>query len=77
MHWVTVRLPAHPEQVKVLTATTEHYAEKNQNCDVAVGNCTTLKKWVELLRDNMASQALLSALALSYREFRAGHLLHS
>jgi UDP-N-acetylglucosamine 4-epimerase len=65
-------------QVNVLAATTENEAAQNQVYNVAVNHRTSLNELFALLRDRLArDHANLAGITPTYRDFRAGDVLHS
>lgn len=65
-------------QVNLLAATTDNPKAENQIYNVAVGDRTSLNELFEALRQNlMQRQFQLGDLKPTYRDFRAGDVLHS
>jgi len=65
-------------QVNLLAATTENAAAHNQVYNVAVNRRTSLNELFALLRDRLApDHPALAGITPTYRDFRAGDVLHS
>ena len=65
-------------QINLLAATTDNEEATNQVYNVAVGDRTTLNDLYEHLRSNLAKQfPHLNESKPTYRDFRAGDVLHS
>jgi UDP-N-acetylglucosamine/UDP-N-acetylgalactosamine 4-epimerase len=65
-------------QVNLLAATTDDGAARDEVYNVAVSRRTTLKELFALLRDRLArAHPALATITPTYRDFRAGDVLHS
>ena len=68
---------ANAVQANLLAATTANPDAKNQVCNVAVGERTTLNILFSLLRDNLTAYGVSAEIQPVFRNFRAGDVRHS